>query len=265
MRTRILASALAASMAATMPAGAQEGQEEQPAILAIFAHPDDELVVAPALADAAGDGVAVTIIYATRGDAGPGVSDFEKGEQLAAAREQEARCASAALGVEEPVFLDYGDGTLWQQAQSPEGAESPLEAELRALIAEHHPVTIITWGPDGGYGHADHRMVSALVTEIVQGMAGTAAPQLLYPGIPEGTLPPVPEMQRWATTSPDLLTVNAQYDEAELAMAAKATQCHATQFDAATRAQLAPVFDQTIWQGSVHFRRVFDQRDATAD
>ena len=107
---------LAASLLMAGPAAAQtqtEARTAKPTILAIFAHPDDELVVAPALADAAGDGLRVKVVYATRGDAGPGVSDFEKGAELAAAREQEARCASGALGLDDPIFLDYGDGTLW--------------------------------------------------------------------------------------------------------------------------------------------------------
>ena len=248
---------LAASLALGTPGMAQEGDGAN-TILAILAHPDDEVFIAPALADAAADGVDVTIIYATSGDAGPGVSDFGKGPELAAAREQEARCASAALSVKEPVFLGYGDGTLWEQAQVKEGAESPLESQLRALIAQYRPVTIITWGPDGGYGHADHRMISALVTEIVQQIDhGPAAPLLLFPVIPNGTVPPVPELQRWATTDPKLINARAPYKDAELARAAKAVQCHVTQFDAATRAQLVPLFDQTIWQGAAHFREAF--------
>ena len=262
MPDKTLAAALAAITMWATPAIAQEPAApaaSRTAVLAIFAHPDDELVVAPALADAAGDGVDVVIVYATRGDAGPGVSSFEKGAALAAAREGEARCASRALGLGTPLFLDYGDGTLWEQAQDRTSGASALETELRALIAERRPATIITWGPDGGYGHADHRMIHALVTEIVQ----DAAPQtmLLYPGIPDGTLPPVPEMQRWATTAPALLTIEARYDEAELAKAAQAAGCHATQFDAETRAQLVPLFDQSIWRGAVRFREAFGRGD----
>jgi len=51
------------------------------------------------------------------------------------------------------------------------------------------------------------------------------------------------------------------WDEAELARAADAVQCYATQFDAASRAQLVNVFDQSIWQGAVHFRRAFGRKD----
>ena len=255
MRSWLTGGALAASMLVGVAGNAQE---TAPTILAIFAHPDDEVFVAPALADAAADGVEVTVIYATSGDAGPGVSDFEKGAELAAARTEEARCSSRALGLQEPLFLGFGDGTLWEQAQSKDSGESPLESQLRALIAQYKPMTIVTWGPDGGYGHADHRMVSALVSEIVQSMdRESGIPQLLYPAIPNGTLPPVPELQRWATTDPSLIGVNAAYDEAELAQAAQAVDCHATQFDAATRAQLMPLLDQTIWQGAVHFREAF--------
>ena len=246
-------------LAASMLTGvAGNAQERAPTILAVFAHPDDEVFVAPALADAAADGVEVTVVYATSGDAGPGVSDFDKGSELAAARTEEARCSARALGLQEPIFLGYGDGALWEQAQSKDSGASQLETQLRALIAQYKPMTIITWGPDGGYGHADHRMVSALVSEIVQSMEReTGIPQLLYPAIPSGALPPVPELQRWATTDPSLIDVKAAYNEAELARAAQAVDCHATQFDAATRAQLMPLLDQTIWQGAVHFREAF--------
>ena len=255
MRCWLTGGALCASMLMCVAGNAQE---RAPTMLAIFAHPDDELVVAPALADAAADGVEVTVIYATSGDAGPGVSDFEKGAELAAAREAEALCSSRALGLKEPVFLGYGDGTLWEQAQSKDGAASPLEAELSALIESYGPASIITWGPDGGYGHADHRMVSALVTEIVQRIDhDPTAPLVLFPAIANGTLPPVPEMQRWATTDPKLINARAEYDEAELARAAEAAKCHATQFDDATRAGMVPLFDQSIWAGAVKFRRAF--------
>ena len=259
MRNWLRGGMLAASM---LTGVAGNAQERAPTILAVFAHPDDEVFVAPALADAAADGVEVTVVYATSGDAGPGVSDFDKGPELAAARTVEARCSSRALGLQEPIFLGYGDGALWEQAQSEDSDASQLETQLRALIAQYKPMTIITWGPDGGYGHADHRMVSALVSEIVQSLdRATGIPQLLYPAIPNGTLPPVPEMQRWATTDPSLIDVNAAYDEAELAQAAQAVDCHATQFDAATRAALVPLFDQTIWQGAAHFREAFGRTE----
>ncbi|ANY19247.1 1D-myo-inositol 2-acetamido-2-deoxy-alpha-D-glucopyranoside deacetylase [Tsuneonella dongtanensis] len=225
-------------------------------ILAVFAHPDDELVVSPAIARAIRDGIPVTMVFATSGDQGPGVTAMAKGAELAAIREKEAMCSAEALGVSDVRFLRLGDGTL---ADRPQDAASPalrLGAELRAVLASRRYATIITWGPDGGYGHGDHRMVSAMTTQVVQAM-GADRPELLYGGIAKGTLPPVEEMQRWATTDPALLTVQAAYDESDLAAVRKAAQCHVTQFDAATRAELPDVFHASIWSGAAHFRPAF--------
>ncbi len=79
-------------------------------------------------------------------------------------------------------------------------------------------------------------------------------PALLYPGIRKGTLSPIPQMQDWAETDPALLTVAYPYGDADLAAARAAAQCHATQFDAETRARIADLFHATIWDGAVHFR-----------
>ena len=60
-----------------------------PSILAILAHPDDELTFAPVLARVAREGGEVTIVFATSGDVGPGVSGMQPGAALAALREGE--------------------------------------------------------------------------------------------------------------------------------------------------------------------------------
>ena len=94
MRLQIIA---IASLAA-LPAGAVRADDAQPKrSVAIFAHPDDELFVAPALARAVRQGQDVTLVYATNGDQGPGVSGLDRGERLAALRKREALCAAEAL------------------------------------------------------------------------------------------------------------------------------------------------------------------------
>lgn len=243
---------LAAISAAAI--AAQEAETDAPRkVLAIFAHPDDELTIGPALARAAREGGNVALLLATSGDRGPGVSGMGPGNALAAARAEEARCSGRALGLAGVRILEYGDGTLWEQARGANGTPPALVSDIARAIADLDPDIVVTWGPDGGYGHADHRMVSALVTQVVQGM-GENRPALLYPGIRTGTLPPIPEMQDWAQTDPALLTLAYRYAEPDLAAARAATQCHATQFDAATRAQIADLFHATIWGGAVHFR-----------
>jgi LmbE family N-acetylglucosaminyl deacetylase len=221
----------------------------------VLAHPDDELPMAPALAALARQGARVSLAYATSGDVGPGVSDFAPGEALAAARLDEAFCAGDALGAASVTNFDRGDGRLGVDAQREGSPATALKGDLEAMLPGMD--LVLTWGPDGGYGHADHRMVSALTTQVVQALPAAERPKLLYVGIPAGSLPPVPEMAAWAVTDPALLSEAIAYTPADLAAAQAAAQCHVTQFDEATRAGMMPLFDATMWRGRVHFRPAF--------
>jgi LmbE family N-acetylglucosaminyl deacetylase len=224
-------------------------------VMAVFAHPDDELLMAPALAALAREGAHVTIYHATRGDAGPGVSGLPKGPELARQRSIEAQCAARALGAAAHAMGDHSDGKLAEDPQGKDSAAIKLMAFLARAFAGAD--LVLTWGPDGGYGHADHRMVSALTTQVVQALPAAGRPKLLYVGIPNGSLPPVPEMAKWAVTDPALLTESIAYTPADLAAAKAAAMCHVTQFDEATRAGMMALFDATMWRGRVDFRPAF--------
>jgi LmbE family N-acetylglucosaminyl deacetylase len=241
-----------ASATAQEEAGPKPGQRE---VIAVLAHPDDELPMAPALAALAREGAYVRIVYATDGDAGPGVSDYQPGEQLGIARQLEAFCAGKALGASMVTSFNRGDGRLGVDAHHKAGSARKLKGDLESYVPGN--ALVLTWGPDGGYGHADHRMVSALTTQVVQAIPAATRPKLLYVGIPNGSLPPVPEMSDWATTDPALLTETVAYTPADLEAAKAAAQCHVTQFDEATRAGMMPLFDATMWRGKVHFRPAF--------
>ena len=237
------------------PAGAQDASAQPQRVLVVLAHPDDELPMAPAIAALARQGADVAIYYATAGDAGPGVSGLTPGAELAERRIAEAWCAVEALGVSTLLGAEHPDGKLGLAAHH---EDSPTRA-LAGAFREQFAVSdlILTWGPDGGYGHADHRMVSALSTQVVQAMPAATRPRLLYVGVPAGSLPPVPQMAQWATTDPALLTETIAYTAADLTAAKAAAACHVTQFDEATRAGMMPLFDATMWRGTVHFRPAF--------
>lgn len=240
---------IALAAMALAPAGAQE-QAEPRQVLVVLAHPDDELFMAPAIAALARQGQHVRIVHATPGDAGPGVSGMAKGEALAATRRAEAQCAGKALGVAEVVNLEFDDGKL---------ADHVRDGSLAEALSGHVAAAdmVLTWGPDGGYGHADHRLVSTLATQIAQAMPASERPKLLYIGIPAGTLPPVLDMADWAITDPALLKTSIAYTPADLAAAKAAAQCHVTQFPEASRAGMMGLFDATMWRGEVHFRPAF--------
>ncbi|HEX7594211.1 MAG TPA: PIG-L family deacetylase [Anaerolineae bacterium] len=117
-------------------------------LLAIFAHPDDESNAAGGtLARYAREGADVTLVSATRGELGiPGLAP----EVAGAVRERELRAAGTALGARAVHFLGYRDGKL-------AGAdEQKAVARLVALLREIQPQVVITFGPDGISGHADH-------------------------------------------------------------------------------------------------------------
>ncbi|UYV16478.1 PIG-L deacetylase family protein [Porphyrobacter sp. ULC335] len=244
-----ITAAIALSALALGTAQAQEPVKPMAVVVAV-AHPDDELFMAPAIAALMREGHSVTIVHATPGDAGPGVSGLPTGEILAKTRKVEARCAGRELGGAAVVNLEFGDGKLAEQVRN---------GSLAKALAGHVAGAdlVLTWGPDGGYGHADHRLVSAITTQIVQARPADDRPKLLYVGIPNGSLPPVQDMADWATTDSALLTESISYTPADLAAAKTAALCHATQFDFGTQAGMMPLFDATMWRGKVHFRPAF--------
>jgi LmbE family N-acetylglucosaminyl deacetylase len=244
-----------AAFALAPAAMAQDAPSEPQQVLVVVAHPDDELFMAPALAALAREGKQVTIFHATRGDAGPGVSGLRKGAELAKRRSAEAYCSVLALGAWSHVIAEHGDGKLAENAHGEDSFARILTDQLEQRLP--YVDLILTWGPDGGYGHSDHRMVSALTTQVVQAMPAAERPKLLYVGIPVGSLPPVQEMADWAVTDPALLTESIPYTPADLEAAKAAAMCHVTQFDEASRKGMMGLFDATMWRGKVHFRPAF--------
>ena len=73
-------------------------------VMVILAHPDDELPMAPALSALARAEADVRLVYATSGDAGPGVSQLEPGAELAAAL-REALPATTRVGAPRCMWL----------------------------------------------------------------------------------------------------------------------------------------------------------------
>jgi LmbE family N-acetylglucosaminyl deacetylase len=103
------------------------------------------------------NGQRVVCVTATRGERGTPDPLAWPPERLATERTREmARCLSI-LGVDEHHWLDHRDGEC-------AGADrDPVVARIAALIHDVRPDTVLTFGPDGITGHADHRTVSEWV------------------------------------------------------------------------------------------------------
>ena len=149
-----------------------------PRLMCVLAHPDDEsLGTGGTLARYSAQGVETFLITATRGERGRyGDSSARPADAVVGAtREAELRAAAAELGVREVTVLGYPDGAL--DRVDPELAQVTIADHLRRI----RPHIVITFGPDGGYGHPDHVAISQLTTAaIVRAAAREFAVSKLY-------------------------------------------------------------------------------------
>jgi LmbE family N-acetylglucosaminyl deacetylase len=133
-------------------------------LMGVLAHPDDEsLGTGGALAKCAVEGVATYLVTATRGERGRFFDNKESPglEIVGKTREGELLAAAKELGVKEVSFLDYQDGAL-DQVDTAEAIER-IVGHLRRV----KPQVVITFGPDGAYGHPDHIAISQLTTASI--------------------------------------------------------------------------------------------------
>lgn len=145
---------------------------ERLSLLAVFAHPDDEaLRCGGTLAHYAAQGVEVTLICTTRGEAGQ-VTDPLLGPvvDVAALREQELRESCVRLGIHPPVFLGYRDSGRGARLRRDDPLASinadllEMEERIMVVIAQVRPQVMVTFDPHGMYGHPDHLVVHRAAT-----------------------------------------------------------------------------------------------------
>jgi LmbE family N-acetylglucosaminyl deacetylase len=251
--------------------------------MAVLAHPDDEsLGVGGALAKYASEGVEVFLLTATRGDAGryrghrsddpehPGPS------ALATIREAELRAAASVLGVREVSLLDYHDQRL--DRANPRQVIEDIVRHLRRV----QPDVVVTFGPDGAYGHPDHIAISQFTTAAIiaaadpafscEGGEPAARPhsvsKLYYQAWPESTwaayhaavgklFSTVDGVERHATPWPDWAITTVIDTRTFWSTVLRAISCHESQIAAYERLkQLSPEHHEALW-GWQSFYRAF--------
>jgi LmbE family N-acetylglucosaminyl deacetylase len=252
--------AIAIALATVIPHSVR-AQESRP-ILAVFAHPDDERVIGPLLSRLAREGRETHLVIAT--DGSKGVTDFAKipaGAELAAARTKEATCAANRLGVRQLHILGLPDGGL-----ASFDVLGKLRTGLAAIIDSIKPAAIITFGPEGGTGHPDHRLVGDVVTQIVQADARYANIDLLYASLPTERLRTAPRANPTVTGMAEkLLTVRVPFEERDLIAGREEFACHRSQYQPAAmdsvNRYLAHAWNGTVWMrpwnGTLHNPRIF--------
>ena len=239
-----------------------QSQASRP-ILAVFAHPDDERVIGPLLSKLAREGRETHLVIAT--DGSKGVRDFAHipaGPQLAAARTKEAQCAANRLGVRQLHILGLPDGGL-----ASFDVLGKLRSAVAAIIDSLKPAAIITYGPEGGTGHPDHRLVGDVTTQIVQSDPRYYANlDLLYASLPTERLRTAPRANPTVNGMAEaLLTVRVPFEERDLVAGREEFACHRTQYAPAemdsVNKYLAHAWNGQVWMrpwnGTLRDPRIF--------
>lgn len=131
-------------------------------LLAVFAHPDDELMAAGTLAAVKKNGGQVYSLYLTHGEDGPTGGLVEK-SALGEKRMEELQAVRECLGLDGMEVLGYPDRYL----STVDAAV--LQKEIRARIERLRPDTVLCFDDTNGlYGHDDHVMAGRCTQQLLE-------------------------------------------------------------------------------------------------
>ncbi len=279
---RPVRSVVPASLLSTIPPRAVRAHGSRPGLrlLLVHAHPDDESILnAATMARAVADGHRVTLLTATRGEAGE-VYPAELGAlannpaALGAHREGELAAAMSALGVTDVRFLRPAAGPdRWVDSGMADARSGPVPggdaagrpaafadadvlataAAVARVIRDVRPHVLVTYDEVGGYGHPDH---VAAHRAAMYGLVLAAAPGFdPVPGDPAGPVWEVPKVY-W-TAAPRSVVLDG------LARAAVAVRAGSTDgFVAHPDPAGAPAIDDAVVTTAVDGTKWLDRKVA---
>jgi len=250
-------------------------------LLTVLAHPDDEsLGFGGTLAKYAADGIAIYLVTATRGECGRFGPLGNRGDpvEVGRIREGELRSAAAVLGIREVSVLGYPDGGVDQ-------VEAGIAIrDIVSHIRRIQPHVVLSFGPEGAYGHPDHIAISQFTTAAI---VCAADAEYYIDGGSQGDVPPchrvaklyylawrsnkweayqtafrkltslVDGVQRQATPWPDWAVTTEIDTSAFWRIVWKAVCCHQTQMSIYERlGDLTEEQQRALW-GSQEFYRLY--------
>ncbi len=199
-------------------------------IMAVFAHPDDELSIGPLMAKYAREGATVQLVTVTDGRYGTGQTDLKPGDELTALRNVEVNTAAEKMGIEKPIWMGYHD-----QLKLKDGFfghvpyVQQLMKDLDSLVTLIKPDVIITWGPDGGSNHMDHRLVGASISQVYLSKEWGKPSMLYYVATPSSHIDDE-EGQLLRGVADDYLSTVISFEEQDREKAIEAMYCYKSQF-----------------------------------
>jgi LmbE family N-acetylglucosaminyl deacetylase len=234
--------------------------------MCVLAHPDDEsLGTGGTLATYAAEGIETYVVTATRGERGRcGDGERPSPEIVGATREAELRAAAKELGVRDVTVLGYPDAAL--DGVDAEAVQDAIAAHIRRVC----PHVVITFGPEGAYGHPDHIAISQFATAAViraaEGghrvsklyyIAWSASKWAAYQAALKKLTSIVDGVERQVVPAPDW-GITTRIDTAEVwPNVWRAVQCHRSQISIYKNLQgLPPEHHRALW-GEQEFYRAF--------
>ena len=236
-------------------------------LMCVLAHPDDEsLGTGGTLAKYAAEGVETYLVTATRGERGRYGDGGERPtpEVVGRTREAELLAAAKELGLSEVRLLGYPDGAL--DAVDPAVAQDAIAEHLRRV----RPHVVITFGPEGAYGHPDHIAISQLTTAAVVRaadrdgavsklyyIAWSARTWAAYQAALKKLTSTVDGVERQVVPSPDW-GITTRIDTSAVWPAVwRAVQCHQTQISVYRNLEGLPAEHHRALWGVQEFYRAF--------
>ncbi|CAN5417810.1 N-acetyl-1-D-myo-inositol-2-amino-2-deoxy-alpha-D-glucopyranoside deacetylase [soil metagenome] len=169
-----------------------------PRLLFVHAHPDDEsLNNGATIAHYAALGAQVNVVTCTLGEEGEVIGQrwarlaADQADQLGGYRISELQAALHLLGIDSPIFL--GGAGRWRDSgmagtaptarrqRFVDAAEHEAVGAMVAILRELRPHVVVTYDPNGGYGHPDHIRAHQVTTAAVASSGSRSGD---YPGEP---------------------------------------------------------------------------------
>ena len=252
-------------------------------LMVVAAHPDDEtLGFGGIFARYASEEAATFLVTATRGNRGryfghaAGSPEHPGEAALSDIRERELHAAAAVLGIGRVATLGYEDAQL---------DRVDVGTAVRAIVAQirqARPDVVLTFPPDGAYGHPDHIAISQLTTAATVAAADArydggsasdlgpahAVSKLYYVAWGEQTwaayqaafkklVVSVDGVERQATAWPDWAITTVIDTRSWWPIVWRAVSCHQSQVGAyAALKSLTPEQLEALW-GTQSFYRVY--------
>ncbi|MBL7860769.1 MAG: PIG-L family deacetylase [Cyclobacteriaceae bacterium] len=235
------------------PLSCSHEEASQKKILVVVAHPDDETGFGAALAKQSRLGNKVTVVVAV--DARNHTQFISAApDSVAKAKRRDVECSCGKLGVE-PLFYEFL--SLDRKHGARDGVRDAVETgvsfreKLKQTLLEVQPDLIITFGPDGEYGHPEHIIVGSLVTELLLREGWVSKYPLYYFG---WTRSQEANGDGWVRYAEDgYFNVVVNYTDEDEARAMESIRCYTSGFSPAEMNEMIE-FERTR-KNELYFRR----------